>query len=97
LAGRSPRVSLDTSCSAQAAARVGRLSVVPLAAVITSPLLRCRQTVAPLTEARELAARPDPRLSEVDYGEWTGRELKTLMKEPLWRVVQQHPSAAVFP
>ncbi len=36
-------------------------------------------------------------MSEVDYGEWTGRELKSLAKEPLWKVVQLHPSAAVFP
>ena len=33
----------------------------------------------------------------MDYGDWTGRELKGLFKEPLWKVVQQHPSAAVFP
>ena len=31
------------------------------------------------------------------YGDWTGRELKTLRREPLWAVVQGHPSAAVFP
>ena len=33
----------------------------------------------------------------MDYGAWTGRPLKDLAKEPLWRVVQAHPSAAVFP
>jgi hypothetical protein len=38
-----------------------------------------------------------PGLAEVDYGAWTGRELKVLAKEPLWKVVQQHPSAAVLP
>jgi probable phosphomutase (TIGR03848 family) len=39
----------------------------------------------------------DERLGEVRYGSWTGRELKDLRKEPLWRVVQGHPSAATFP
>jgi probable phosphomutase (TIGR03848 family) len=39
----------------------------------------------------------DDRLSEVDYGEWTGRKIGDLVKEPLWSVVQQQPSAAVFP
>jgi probable phosphomutase (TIGR03848 family) len=39
----------------------------------------------------------EPRLVEVRYGDWTGRPLKELAKEPLWRVVQAHPSAAVFP
>ena len=36
-------------------------------------------------------------LLECDYGSWTGRELKTLAKEPMWKTVQAHPSAAVFP
>jgi probable phosphomutase (TIGR03848 family) len=40
---------------------------------------------------------PEPELAEVDYGQWTGGSLKTLAKEPLWKVVQAHPSAAVFP
>ena len=39
----------------------------------------------------------DERLAEVDYGEWTGRKLSDLFNEPLWSVVQQQPSAAVFP
>jgi probable phosphomutase (TIGR03848 family) len=39
----------------------------------------------------------EERLSEVDYGEWTGRKIGELVSEPLWAVVQQQPSAAVFP
>ena len=39
----------------------------------------------------------DERISEVDYGSWTGRKIGDLVKEPLWAVVQQQPSAAVFP
>jgi probable phosphomutase (TIGR03848 family) len=46
---------------------------------------------------RDLAVRPDDRLGEARYGDWTGRPIKELAKEPLWKVVQQHPSAAVFP
>lgn len=97
LAGRTPRVSLDDSGRAQAADLCGRLAGVPLVEAVVSPLLRCKQTIAPLVAERELPRTVDARLSEVDYGEWTGRELKTLVKEPLWRVVQAHPSAAVFP
>ncbi|WP_264991712.1 MSMEG_4193 family putative phosphomutase, partial [Mycobacterium montefiorense] len=39
----------------------------------------------------------EDRLAEVDYGDWTGRKIGELANEPLWRVVQAHPSAAVFP
>lgn len=97
LAGRTPKVNLDESGRGQAEALRERLSGVPLAEVVVSPLLRCKQTIGPLVTERGLKRSVDARLSEVDYGDWTGRELKTLLKEPLWRVVQAHPSAAVFP
>jgi len=76
---------------------VERLARLPLAAVVSSPLQRCRDTVAPLARSREIEVSFDDRLVEVDYGEWTGRELRTLGREPLWKVVQAHPCAAVFP
>ena len=97
LAGRSPGVELDDTGKGQAWSLAQRLRPVPLAAVVTSPMQRCQQTVAPLLTGRDLTPLVEDELAEVDYGEWTGREIKTLAKEPLWRVVQQHPSAAVFP
>jgi probable phosphomutase (TIGR03848 family) len=97
LAGRTPGVALDEHGRAQARTLVERLAQLPLAAVVCSPLQRCRETVAPLAQAHELEVTVDDRFIEVDYGEWTGRELPTLGKEPLWKVVQAHPSAAVFP
>jgi probable phosphomutase (TIGR03848 family) len=97
LAGRTPEVALDEQGEAQADALVQRLAQLPLAAVVCSPLQRCRDTVAPLAQARELEVTVDDRFIEVDYGEWTGRELRTLAKERLWKVVQTHPSGAVFP
>ena len=97
LAGRTLGVGLDEGGVAQAQALVERLAQLPLAAVVSSPLQRCRETVAPLAQARELEVTVDDRFIEVDYGQWTGRELRKLGKEPLWKVVQSHPSAAVFP
>jgi probable phosphomutase (TIGR03848 family) len=60
-------------------------------------MLRCRRTLEPLAESLCLQPVIDDRLAEVDYGDWTGRKLGDLASEPLWRVVQAHPSAAVFP
>jgi probable phosphomutase (TIGR03848 family) len=97
LAGRTPKVGLDATGLKQAEALIDRFTGVRLAAAVVSPLQRCRQTVAPLVGKLGIPRRTDAALAEVDYGEWTGRELKTLVKEPLWTVVQQHPSAAVFP
>ncbi|MGY1590988.1 histidine phosphatase family protein [Geodermatophilus sp. SYSU D00965] len=97
LAGWTPGVQLDETGQAQAAAVGQRLAPVPLAAVVSSPLERCRQTAAAVLDGRSLELQTDDRLGEARYGDWTGRPLKELAKEPLWKVVQAHPSAAVFP
>ncbi|WP_222266814.1 histidine phosphatase family protein [Modestobacter marinus] len=97
LAGWTPGVQLDDAGQAQAQAVAQRLAPVPLAAVVSSPLERCRQTAGAVLADRDLELRTDDRLGEARYGDWTGRPLKQLAKEPLWKVVQQHPSAAVFP
>ncbi|MEU8301376.1 histidine phosphatase family protein [Micromonospora sp. NPDC048909] len=94
LAGRQP-VELDETGRAQAAAVGARLRGVPLAAVVSSPLIRCRQTLE--LALPEATPAVEDGLIECDYGSWEGQPLKKLAKEPLWPVVQQHPSAAVFP
>jgi probable phosphomutase (TIGR03848 family) len=95
LAGRSKGVHLDETGVSQATAAAQRLEGLDLAAVVTSPLERCRETVKLLVPGRRAVA--DRRLLECDYGDWTGQELKTLAKEKLWRTVQAQPSGARFP
>ncbi|MFD8057564.1 histidine phosphatase family protein [Streptomyces cyaneofuscatus] len=98
LAGRTPGVLLDERGTEQAAALPARLSALALAAAVTSPLERCRQTLQPLIDARPaLPVHTEERISECDYGDWSGRKLAELSDEPLMSVVQQHPSAAAFP
>jgi probable phosphomutase (TIGR03848 family) len=97
LAGWTPGVRLDEAGEAQVAAVGKRLAPVPLAAVVSSPLERCAQTAAAVVAGRDVEVQSDERLGEARYGDWTGRTIKELAKEPLWKVVQQHPSAAVFP
>ena len=97
LAGWTPGVQLDETGAAQVQAVAERLAKVPLAAIVSSPLERCVQTAAAIAAGRELEVQSDDRLGEARYGDWTGRAIKELAKEPLWKVVQQHPSAAVFP
>jgi probable phosphomutase (TIGR03848 family) len=102
LAGWSPGVDLDETGREQADGLVERLAEVPVSLVVSSPLDRCRQTVAPLLAARAEAGAPvpdhrDERIGECRYGDWTGRKLVELADQPLWRTVQAHPSAAAFP
>ena len=102
LTGWTPGITLDERGRAQAKALAERLAPVPLAAIVTSPLDRCRQTAEAIASTRrgtgqagELTA--DDRVGECHYGDWTGKELKELAKDPLWPVVQAHPSAVRFP
>lgn len=98
LAGWSPGVALDDTGRAQATSLAARLASLPLAAVVSSPLQRCQETVRPLLDTRpELPLHTDERIGECHYGDWTGRKLSELADEPLWATVQRHPSAAVFP
>jgi broad specificity phosphatase PhoE len=146
LLGWTPGVPLDDRGRRQARELAERLASIPLAAVVSSPLERCRQTAAEVAARRtapaagrsgdagaaggvdagtvtaEAAAGTgesadagtggvgvsargaspadvhiDDRLGECHYGDWTGRELAVLAKDPLWRTVQEHPSAVVFP
>ena len=99
LAGRLPGVHLDDAGVQQAVAVGDRLAGVRLAAAVTSPLERCRETCREITRLQAGTVRPttDKQLSECDYGEWQGRPLKDLAKEKLWKTVQAQPSAATFP
>ncbi|MDR1998736.1 MAG: MSMEG_4193 family putative phosphomutase, partial [Frankiaceae bacterium] len=102
LAGHTPGVVLDERGVGQAAALATRLGALPLDAVITSPLERCEQTATAILQAqRQAGGAPawaiDDRLAEVRYGDWTGKPIKDLLKDPLWKVVQSQPSAVTFP
>ena len=68
-----------------------------ISAVYSSPLERTRQTAAPIASALRLRVSVERGLTECDFGEWTGAELKALMKLPEWTTVQRYPSGFRFP
>ena len=78
-----------------AADRIAELKRVD--AVYSSPLERAKETAAPISAARELRTKVDRGLFECDFGDWTGKELKKLMKLPEWQTVQKAPSMFRFP
>jgi probable phosphomutase (TIGR03848 family) len=89
LPGRAPGLHLA------AAERIAELKQVD--AIYASPLERARETAAPIAAARGLRTRIDKGLLECDFGDWTGAELKNLMKLPEWNTVQRAPSTFTFP
>ena len=99
LAGRSEGVELDEVGATQVRALGERLTNVPLTALASSPLTRCRQTSQALLDARDgdLDVTLEDGLTECGYGAWTGKALRDLAKDALWKTVQTHPSAVRFP
>ncbi|RLT29794.1 MAG: MSMEG_4193 family putative phosphomutase [Chloroflexi bacterium] len=103
LSGRLPGIPLSEKGREEARILAERLSGVAFTRIASSPIQRCLETLEPILRTRTtgVAARPeveiDERLIEVDYGAWSGRELKTLAKDPLWTTVQRQPSAMHFP
>lgn len=99
LAGRTTGVHLDDRGRTQAENLARRTATLPLAAVVTSPLERCTETADVIAAAQKGTPQRhvDDRLTECGYGDWTGRTLKELARDPLWKVVQTQPSAVRFP
>jgi probable phosphomutase (TIGR03848 family) len=100
LTGWLPGINLDDRGQQQATALGKRLAQVQLSAIVSSPLERCQQTAGIISECQPGQPEPvqvDDRLGECRYGDWTGKSLRQLARDPLWRVVQAHPSAVRFP
>lgn len=108
LPGRALGLHLSEEGQAQAEAVAGRIRELHdtqaateggtgITAVYASPMERTRETAAPIAKALGVRARTRKGLLECEFGAWTGRELKELMKLPEWKTVQRHPSGFRFP
>jgi probable phosphomutase (TIGR03848 family) len=97
LTGQTRGVHLTDRGREQARALAERLEGVPVHALYSSPLERCRETAAPLARARGLTVLVRRDLIEPDFGEWTGRSIRQLARTKQWRSVQLSPSSFRFP
>ena len=101
LAGRSNGVVLTEHGKKQSIELSQRLQGINVSSIHISPIERCHLTMAPFLETSAPAKRPKvivtEDLSEVDYGQWTGKKLSTLYRHKLWKTVQNRPSAMYFP
>jgi probable phosphomutase (TIGR03848 family) len=97
LSGRRPGIDLSDKGREQAEAAGQRLADLPVAAVYSSPLERCRQTADAVAAPHGLPVTDVPGLFEADYGEWSGRKIEELRGTDLWKLVQVTPSAVRFP
>ena len=85
IAGRAPGVLLNAEGRAQAEQLGAALASAPIAAVYSSPMERAAETAAAVAAPHRLSVAADDRLTEMDFGEWTGRTLDALAPEERWR------------
>jgi probable phosphoglycerate mutase len=98
LPGRAAGLHLATEGHEQADRAAVRIaSMGDIAAVYASPLERTQETAAPIAKATRRRVRTSRGLIECDFGDWTGRKLRDLVKLPEWRTVQTAPSTFRFP
>ena len=97
LTGQAPGVHLNERGRTQAARLAERLDELPIRAIYSSPLERSRETAAPLARARGIPVRVRRGLTEVGYGDWSGRSISSLRRTRLWRQVMAAPSTVRFP
>ena len=66
--------------------------------IYSSPISRCLQTVDPLTSAKpQIPLLLEERIQEMNYGDWNGKDLKSLSKRQEWKSIQNQPSKFRFP
>lgn len=97
LTGRLPGVPLSTEGIDMAATLAENFTKLPVAALYSSPILRCKQTAAPLSRVWKLPVTIATGFVEADYGQWSGRKLSSLRKLKAWQGLHVAPSRFRFP
>jgi probable phosphoglycerate mutase len=97
LAGWIEGIHLNENGRTQAVSAAERLSQLPIKAIYSSPVLRCRETAEFIATAQNLPVTELETVGEVRYGAWEGKKIKKLAKKKAWFTVQFFPSRMKFP
>jgi probable phosphomutase (TIGR03848 family) len=97
LTGRMEGVSLNADGQRQSEQLVQRFVGIPVSAVYASPLERTINTAQPLADSLDLSVRISEALTEVDFGDWTGRKVRDLLNDPIWQRFNSFRSSTKIP
>jgi probable phosphomutase (TIGR03848 family) len=97
LAGRAAGVHLNDAGRRQSHQLPARLDQVLPRAIYCSPLDRAMETAAPLAAACDVLVQVRPQFIEVDFGEWTGRRIDSLVNDPVFQQFNTYRSATRIP
>ncbi len=95
LPGQLPGVALNETGRQQAERLAEALSVLPISAIISSPLERAYVTATYLGQKRELTIQLEPDLMDTNIGAWAGEVIQDLAKkDPAWSAFVRDPTVA---
>jgi probable phosphomutase (TIGR03848 family) len=101
LTGQLPGVSLSKKGFVQASQLIERIGKGHINRAHISPIERCQLTIDPWLRSKYSSTLEsfcvDDSLTEIDFGDWSGRKLASLRREKLWKSVQSTPSQVTFP
>lgn len=101
LTGQLPGIGLSPEGRKQAEELISRIGKSRIDYVHMSPIKRCQLTLDPWLNSKNSSTLTkltiDDGLSEIDFGDWSGKKLSSLRRLPLWKAVQSAPSTVTFP
>ena len=97
LAGRSPEVHLNEQGKAEAERVANTFSNIGIQRIFSSPLERALETAEPTAKRLGLEIEIAPEILEINFGDWTGRSLRELDRDPAWKNFNSYRSGARIP
>lgn len=95
LPGQLPGVTLNDTGRKQAARLADALHILPISAIISSPLERARDTAEIIAQGRGLSVQLEPDLKDTNVGHWAGKVYDELSKnDPAWKTFVRDPTVA---
>jgi broad specificity phosphatase PhoE len=95
LPGQLPGVALNDTGREQCARLADSLTVIPISAIISSPLERARDTAEIIAQGRMLTVQLEPDLMDTNVGPWAGKIVQELSKgDPAWNAFVRDPTVA---
>src|SRR5215469_2340484 len=95
LPGQLPGVALNDTGREQAARLADALHILPISAIISSPLERAFDTAEIIAQGRGLSIQLEPGLMDLNVGHWAGKIFDELAKnDPDWKAFVRNPTEA---
>jgi broad specificity phosphatase PhoE len=95
LPGQLPGIALNDTGRAQAARLADALALIPISAMISSPLERASETAEIIVQGRGIPLQLEPDLMDTNVGRWAGLKFDELAKnDPDWKAYVKDPTVA---